>query len=524
MKRLILILCLALVLTTLVACGNNAGNTPGSETTQPNAQTDGSDVSQKTTFTAGFSADITTIDPYDALNAATIAFREMIFDSLMFRTNDGIDYQLCTDYSHNGDGTEWTVTIRDDVTFQNGEPMTSADCIATFQYIKDNVGVLMVPTYTYGAKLDSFHAVDDYTFVINFTVPIPEATLINYFAYTPILCASSIPEGDATWSADNMVGSGPWIYDEWVNGQYVHAVKNDAYWNKEYVTTVEDMYIRYISEEATRVSALQNGELDYVPNVSNDQVGLLVDDPDLTITTKNSLTMCYADLSYKEGSPCRDKNFRQALTHCINRQGICDNILGGGTALATPVSPSNALYYLDLPVPEYDLDAARDYLAQSTYGGEPVKLLIDGQLLKAQEIILQIVSDMEEIGLNVDFEVLAPAEMTEVRKAGNYTIAIVYRGMGMDPGDLYTSDIVDNTHGMDYDNEEMKELASLAGTTISSEDRTAILNEIQQKVYDEVAPQLYLFEYEANYIVRSDFAGIIYSLDGGYCLKFVINS
>lgn len=530
MKRLTLILCFILVLVFSASCstngtGSKTGGNPGGTNSGPTAG-NGTEAgaAKKTTFTAGFSADVTTIDPYDALNAATIAFREMIFDSLIFRGNNGYENQLCTSYTPNEDGTEWTVKIRDDVYFQNGKPMTSADCIATFQYIKDNVGVLMVPTYTYGTKLDSFRAVDDYTFVITFKSTVPEASIKDWFSYTPVLCTSAIPAKGAAWSADNMVGSGPWVYKEWVQGQYVHAARNDDYWDKNYTTTVKDIYVRYIAEESTRVSALVNGELDYVPGVSNDHISLLVNSSDLTITTKNSLTMCYANLSFKDGSPCNDINFRLALTHCINRQGICDQLLGGGTALASAVSKSNTAHYVDLAVPKFDLEAAKEYLGKSTYKGEKIKIIVDGQLLNAQEMILQIMADMQSIGINAEFKVLTSAEMTEVRNAGDYTIAFGYRGMGNDPGSLYTSEIVDDTHGSGFKDDELKELSQLASSTIDSEERTGILKRIQQITYDKAAPLLFLFEYQANFVVRSDFKGIIYSLDGGYCLKYLINS
>lgn len=65
-----------------------------------------------------------------------------------------------------------------------------------------------------------------------------------------------------------MYGTGPWIFDEWVDGAYTHYLKNEDYWNKAvYDSKFEDMYVRYILESSSAIAAHLSGEVDaYVPS------------------------------------------------------------------------------------------------------------------------------------------------------------------------------------------------------------------------------------------------------------------
>ena len=132
----------------------------------------------------------------------------LIQSTLFITTNDlQIDYDLATDYFVSEDGMTWTVTIREDAYFTDGEKLTAEDVAFTYNTCKQNSSV---NDFT---MLDYAEAIDEKTVVFHMTRP------FSVWSYTMAL-VGIVPEHVYTSDyGENPVGSGKYILKQWDKGQ-----------------------------------------------------------------------------------------------------------------------------------------------------------------------------------------------------------------------------------------------------------------------------------------------------------------
>ena len=87
---------------------------------------------------------------------------------------------------------------------------------------------------------------------------------MDYFTATFCFPNEAYEEyGDQLWLDQIMIGTGPWVWDEWVDGQYLHLTKNPDYWKKdEYDPYYEEFYMRFLTEESSAIAAQLAGDID----------------------------------------------------------------------------------------------------------------------------------------------------------------------------------------------------------------------------------------------------------------------
>lgn len=238
MKKRMIALLLAFVLVLgLAACSGTSADTTQDPTdaTTPAANDTSSDTSTTdTTAAAGktlsiaLSENLVTLDPHDANNAPGYQPRNMCFDTLVESDHAG-NYtpSLAESWSFSDDGTQITFVLRKDVKWQDSTDFTAADVVCTFQRLIDNRELNI--SSIYWSLLESVESSDDYTVTI--TLSQPYAAVMNSLSVTAIIQkAQWEAEGEAAFNNQNFIGTGPWVFDEWIDGQYVHVTKNENYW------------------------------------------------------------------------------------------------------------------------------------------------------------------------------------------------------------------------------------------------------------------------------------------------------
>ena len=241
MSRLRSLLACLLLACLLAGCG---GQQPaGGQAAQPN-RTDSVVIAMDVNSepAAGF-------DPAYGWGAGEHVHEPLIQSTLTVTNPDlTIGYDLATGYTVSDDGLTWTVTIRDDVTFTDGQPLTAQDVAFTYNTVK---AASSVNDFT---MLDRAEALDDTTVAFHMNRP------FSIWPYT-MAVVGIVPEHayDSETYGRNPIGSGRYILKQWDQGQQVILEANPDYYGE--APKMQQVTILFMEEDAAFLAA-QAGQVD----------------------------------------------------------------------------------------------------------------------------------------------------------------------------------------------------------------------------------------------------------------------
>ena len=316
-RRLALLLCAAVAVGALAGCGGGAAGQGAQE--QPAAQTDTVVVAMGPTSEpeAGFA-------PAFGWGAGEHVHEPLIQSTLTVTNTDlTIGYDLATGYSASEDGLTWTVTIRDDAYFTDGEPLTAADVAFTYNTVKASSSV---NDFT---MLDYAEATDDTTVVFHMTRP------FSIWPYT-MAVVGIVPEhayDSATYGA-NPIGSGRYMLEQWDRGQQVILTANPDYYGEP--PRIQRVIILFMEEDAAFLAA-QAGQVDVAytsATYSNETVEgyslasyASVDNRGINLPAVPASTDSEGRVIGNDFTA--DVLVRRAINIGIDRQEMIDNVLNG---------------------------------------------------------------------------------------------------------------------------------------------------------------------------------------------------
>lgn len=346
------------------------------------------------------------MDPTIQVGNATIRVHYNIFDTLIFADQDDnykLKPMLATDWKRIDDYTV-ELHLRKGVKWHNGDDFTSADVKFTFDRLKKNI-----PGNTLAASLmssiDHVDIIDDYTCdVVTKTIdPLLEIRLASSWGAW-ILPSKYIQEVGDDQFALKPVGTGPFKVVSYSPEKAV-LERFDAYWGeKPYVKTIE--YVNY-PESSTRITALMTGEADIITQLPADQVALVDSNPGVSAVslpiTNMHVVEFYINGDDPAKNPVNDKKFRQALSLAVDRHALVDAFWGGKAVVphGHQYPEFGDMYFADYPEEEYNIDKARQLLAESSYNGQEVTYeLRNGYYTFGNEAAEAIVDMWKKIGVN----------------------------------------------------------------------------------------------------------------------------
>ena len=361
-RRLALLLCAAVAVGALAGCGGGAAGQGAQE--QPAAQTDTVVVAMGPTSEpeAGF-------DPAFGWGAGEHVHEPLIQSTLTVTNTDlTIGYDLATGYSASEDGLTWTVTIRDDAYFTDGEQLTAADVAFTYNTVKASSSV---NDFT---MLDYAEAADDTTVVFHMTRP------FSIWPYT-MAVVGIVPEhayDSATYGA-NPIGSGRYMLEQWDRGQQVILTANPDYYGE--APEMQRVVILFMEEDAAFLAA-QAGQVDVAytsATYSNETVEgyslasyASVDNRGINLPAVPSGTDSEGRAAGNDFTA--DVLVRRAINIGIDRQEMIDNVLNGYGTPAYSIC-DQLPWYNEAAEVEYAPEAAAALLDEVgwTMGGDGVR-------------------------------------------------------------------------------------------------------------------------------------------------------
>jgi peptide/nickel transport system substrate-binding protein len=260
------------------------------------------------------------------------------------------------------DGTVITMHLRDDIKWSDNKPVTADDFVFTWEMATSPKNAV-TSAYPYD-QIASVTAPDPKTVVVTFNQPFAPwlATLWHGILPAHILRPIYDSEGtidNAEWLKNPTVGCGPYLLEEWQSGSFARFVRNPNYWGTP--GKLDEIFIRFVPDDASQVAALQAGDADIGTFVPYSDVPKL-EQAGIKIVTEpsgyNEGLFFLVDTSGKLGNPgLRDVNVRKAIAMAIDREGITNDLLLGLTKV--PASFWDALpYYNNPPLTNYPYDPA----------------------------------------------------------------------------------------------------------------------------------------------------------------------
>ncbi|MHB0978691.1 MAG: ABC transporter substrate-binding protein [Thermoleophilia bacterium] len=390
-------LLLALLAVTAVAVG--CGDTGATTTTGGGtAETTVVDVTTGGVLRVATQPGNADFDPaLFAGNPADIQLQHQVLEKLVSLNQEfGLEPTLATEWNSE-DGTVWTFTLREGVTFSNGSPFTADDVVYTMDRLRDPaVGSAMVEVYS---NIDTITA-DDPTHV-TFTLKTPDGEFPRSLTdYRTLMLSKDVDP------AKELVGTGPFVLESISAETGGVLKKNPTYWGTDEkgnkLPYLDEVRFVYSPDMAGQIEGLQGGSIDWVGGLTSELKQTVEANAGFK-TISAATNYCFELQIRTDVEPGSKLEFRQAIMAGTDRQAIVDLVAPGmaDPGNGTLVGPGYADYYSAESVP-YDTAKAKELLATAGYSdGVDIKLVVQGSdVMPAIATAWQ--AQMKEIGINVE--------------------------------------------------------------------------------------------------------------------------
>lgn len=438
-------------------------------------------LAQDAVIRVGQTTDLTSFDPTE-LRIGSYVSTFLLYNSLLRIGSDGQPKpELGTDWSWSEDGRQLTVTLRDDVRFHDGRPMTSADVAFSFEYAKTpEVGANVLPL---ARLVESIATPDDHTVV--FTVTGSQDAIIDLLDLVFVIDSA---QPDRIKIGGN--GTGPYRLDAHEPGQSTRFVRNEDYWGD--APEAERIEIRIVPDAQSAVAQLKSGAIDFIPVASREAIDQAARDPNLKIGIAAAEGRVLDMLINVKAERMAKPELRQAINLALDRSRIAIDVVGEGAVLkCLPwTERATALVAGYEQACRYDLDAARTLVEEAGLTGTTIELLSFAQAVPELGGMAQIVQySLSQIGLNANIVDLSEAAVTQRYRAGEFELeAHTFARGGRSPETLLLSSVpfrpVDNPSGFDSE-QYAADVAIVTGVRGSEEEASAAWRRINDFLLSE---------------------------------------
>ncbi len=453
----------------------------------------------------GLAVEPVSLDPAAGLYLHEHIVLMNIYDTLLSADSEGgIHPGLATEWSASDDGMEFTFTLRDDVTFHDGTPFNAEAVKAFFDRVSTgDFGYATAPTVLTGYVETVVE--DDYTAKVVFEMPKPtfEQDLARYWMGIPSPTAVS-EQGDAY--GQNPVGTGPFVFQEWAAQDHITLVRNEDYnWAPETLghsgpAYLDDITFRFLPEAATRLIALETGEIQIAEEPPGLEVQTLLDTGEYQLETFASPGMPSHMMINVEKPPTDDIRVREAMIYAINQEQLNDIAFSGLMSPAYSVlSPTTWGYdEASASLYRYDPEKAAELLDDAGWideNGDGIREK-DGENLKVvypaipayEEAYMELVAGyLGEVGFEVELLTMDDAGVFEFGNAGNHN----FLNMGWISSDPAVLDFVYNSANIEagssftrYVDEELDQALIDAQSELDPDARRALYVRIQEIIME----------------------------------------
>jgi peptide/nickel transport system substrate-binding protein len=410
------------------------------------------------------------------------------------------------------DGLTYTFNLRDDATWHDGEPFTSADVAFTLEVAADpDSGVRT------SVGLDSVETPDDYTVVVNLTAP--DAGFLDKLASVLTIIPEHALSDVESWETAEYLtnpypGLGAFQFVDWESGSYIEMEKYADYFLGE--PYLDKIYYTVIPNDDARLTALATGEIDMTFRVIGEHVPLASSMPDVTVYETPAHAWFEAVINVRRPI-MRDQRTRVALNHAFDKEAIVETVVGGlGSAKWSPFSVASA-YYVDVEHKyTYDPDRAEELLDEVGWtdtDGDGVREAhgvpevedgtrfaweianVAGQAERVQ--VCQVLQQYwQEIGADVTINTADVSTIVGQLMSGEFDMGYGFLDVSPEPSSAVFWWRVDgglNWHGLDTLLPEVEDIIVAADQSLDPVERRDLYTEFQELVAEE-AVDIFIYD------------------------------
>ncbi len=496
MKRAGILLATVMVLGGLTACGGKdpaaegttavSGSSAGAgETTAEAAKpSDGGESTFTYAIAGDPGANVNVITTSDRFGLMTL---KMIYSPLYMYNADGINYFLAKSIDTSDDNLTYTMHLRDDVKWSDGEKFTADDVVFTFEAMEkeENAGwAYSQLVYKEGAV--KIEKVDDYT--VKLTMPFVNSAAVEMFSQIFIM-PKHVYENVTNFENNDVntkpVGTGPYVMSEYSAGSYVKFTKNENYFLG--APSIDNIVYRIIENENTAMTAIQSGEVDAWIGTPAQVAQMNLDSANLTVYPYQEGRVAYMMIN---AARVQNEDLRKAILYALDKKAIADAALLSSDYYDLPWSfmpPNSKFFTEDVEKYEQNLDKSKEYLAASGVQKPELNLAYSGSDSLQSTSALLVQEQLEKAGFKVTLSGIDSKALSQQMKDKNNTYDMYFGGyiMGIDP-DTFSS-LFETGAGfnyMYYDQPEINELFAQGRKETDETKRKEIYTNIQKKIQD----------------------------------------
>jgi peptide/nickel transport system substrate-binding protein len=444
----------------------------------------------KELFVYGIDGDPTNnVNPITASGRYDLMATKAMFSPLwVFNGPEDLDFYLAIDVSASADMLTYTVKLRNDVKWHDGEEFNADDVVFTYKTIVEQPTANGHDVYQFNGNPMKIVKVDDYTVQFIFPTPIPFA--LEILSAEKFMTPEHIWAGETEFQVNEKnahpIGTGPYKFSEYREGESLTLVKNEDYFMGE--PAIDTVIYRVVLDANAAVVALQKGEID----------ALAIQPTDVSKFDENQISVYpYSEnrIGYLSAVLYRENmdniNFRKAILFGINKSDLIKATYVSEDFALNAISflPEHASYYSkEVESYAYNVSMAKEYLAKSGLKNPQIKIayLANNPTYETQALLIQ--ANLATVGIACELMPLDAGAMYNnalYPKTAEFDLFLGGYIMGVDPDNyasLFTSDGGANFSGIK--NETIDGLFAAGRVELDTSKRAAIYKELQKEFMD----------------------------------------
>ena len=453
-------------------------------------------LAQQDTISIGMVLEPPNLDP---TGGAAAAIDEVVYANVFegltrFGPDGSVQPALAKDWDVSEDGMVYTFYLNEGVTFHDGSEMNADDVVFSLDRARAEDST--------NAQKALFAGIESVTAAGPLTVEVTLSEPNGNFPFNmawgdAVIVAPETVEQLAT----TPIGTGPFTFSEWVQGDHVTLVRNENYWGEP--VALSTATFKFISDGNAAFAAMMAGDIDAFPNFpAVELLSQFESDPRFEVVVGSTEGETILAMNNKQ-PPLDDVRVREAISHAINRQDIIDGAMFGyGTPIGTHFAPHNPDYVDLTDMSNYDPEKAKALLEEAGATDLTLRMMLPppGYARNGGEIIA---SQLREVGIETEITNLEWAQWLEQVFGGkDFDLTIVSH---TEPQDINIYARPD--YYFQYDNADFQALIEELSVTSEPGMRTE-LNQQAQQVIAEDFVNGYLFQLAKVGVINAKIEGM----------------
>lgn len=488
-RALTLTLALAMLLTALLSgCGSSG--------TSASAAPSAAAAQKKDTLTVAMAAAPASLFP-NVTDVYSYEVMTNIYDTLLFMDSDlSLKPMLAKSYEFKSP-TELQFTLRNDITFHNGDKMTADDVVYTFTYYLNEPKVASARP----ANLTKVEKIDDYT--VKFTFSQANNFVINTFASQRMPILDKKTQGNEANSAFTPNGTGPYKFVKKDN-DIINLERNDNYWGDK--AKIKTLVFKPITDDQARLIAAQNGEVDVAERMSATSFASAQKDGKLTCTAANANTIY--GMVINAGDPAlQDVRVRQAISYAIDINAINAIATDGKAKASETIIPASLDKDIGVKMHTYDPAKAKQLLADAKVSN--LKLTAIVYQIDYAKGMTVIQDQLKQVGITLDIQTYELATWSSMVAKRSYQLSIIaFNSADSSLDGILYGKFNNKTGSFGYTNADVTAALDKARALTDKTQQIALYKQAVQQIANDaiVVPW---FEITLNYIYSKSLQGVV---------------